>query len=123
MAGLKQRPELLSGEVAGERPAGWGAVQLALAMFDGRTDGEEFRHVLAPLVAPDVQANPPHAVSVELVGFLFHAGHGELACLVHRLGENLHLLALLPLRLLVADVINRATDDKSQRLKSRLADE
>ena len=77
----------------------------------------------APVVAADVEANADDAVGAELVGLLLHPGHRELAGLVHRLGEHLHLLALLPLRLLVADVVDRAADHQPERLKAGLADE
>ena len=65
-----------------------------LAVLDRGADGDELRHVLAPLVAADVQPHADDAVGAELVGLLLHARHRQLARGVHRLREHLHLLAL-----------------------------
>ena len=93
VAGAQQRPEVLAGEVARERAAVGRAVQLAAAVLDRGADGDELRHVLAPLVAADVQPHADDAVGAELVGLLLHARHRQLAGGVHRLGEHVHLLA------------------------------
>ncbi len=92
VAGAQQRPEVLAREIAGERPAVGRAVQHAVAVLDGGADRDELGHVLAPLVAADVQAHADDAVRAELVGLLLHARHRELARAVHRFGEDRHLL-------------------------------
>ncbi len=98
-------------------------MKLAPAVLDGGAHGDELGHALTPVVAADRQAHADDAVGAELLGLLLHARHRELARLVHRLREHVHLLALFPLRLLVADVVDRAADDEPQRLKAGLADE
>ena len=77
----------------------------------------------SPLVAADVEAHADDAVCAELVGLFFHARHRELARLVHRLREDGHLHRLLPARLLVADVVDRAADDEAERVEACLLDE
>jgi hypothetical protein len=57
-------------------------------VLDRRADGDELGHVLAPLVAADVEAHADDAVGAELVGLLLHARHRQLAGVVHRLGED-----------------------------------
>ena len=123
VAGAQQRPEILAREVAGERPAVGRTVQRAVAVLDGGADRDELRHVLAPLVAADVQAHADDAVRAELVGLLLHARHRQLARPVHRLGEHSHLLAFLPAGHLDADVVDRAADHQAERLEACLLDE
>ena len=79
-----------------------------LAVLDGRADRDELGQVGAPLVAADVQPHADDPVGAELVGLLLHARHRQLAGVVHRLGEHVHLLVLAPDRLLEADVVDRA---------------
>ena len=98
-------------------------MQLAAAVLDGGAHRDELGHALAPVVAPDLQAHADDPVGAELLGLLLHARHRELARLVHRLGKDVHLLALLPLCLLVADVVDRAADHEPERLEAGLADE
>ena len=104
-------------------PAVRRAVQDAFAMLDGCADRDELGHVLAPLVAADVEPHPDDAVGAELVGLLLHPGHRQLAGLVHGLREDRHLLALLPAGQLQADVVDRAPDDQSQRVEAGLLDQ
>ena len=63
------------------------------------------------------------AVGAELVGLLLHARHGQLAGVVHGLREHVHLLVLVPVRLLEADVVDRAADDEAERVEAGLLDE
>ncbi len=98
-------------------------MQLAAAVLDGGAHRDELRHALAPVVAADRQAHADDPVGAELVGLLLHARHRQLAGLVHRLREDVHLLALLPLGLLEADVVDRAADHKAQRLEAGLPDQ
>jgi len=88
----------------------------------GRADGDELRHVGPPLVAPDVQAHADDAVGPERVGLLLHAGHGEVARLVHGLGQRLHLAVAAP-RGLKTDVVDRGADHQPDRVKAGLLDQ
>ena len=123
VSGLQQRPELLAGEVAGERAAIGRAVKLAVAVLDRRADRDELGHVLAPLVAADVESHADDPVGAELLGLLLHARHRQLARAVHRLREYRHLLALFPAGQLEADVVDRAADHQPERLEARLLDQ
>ena len=60
-------------------------MHLAFAVLDGGADRDELREMLAPLVAPDVEPHSDDPVGAELIRFLFHSRHRELAGLVHRL--------------------------------------
>ncbi len=123
MARGEQRPEVLTGEVARERPPVRGAMQLAVVVLDRGADRDELGEMLPPFVPSDVEPDADDAVRAELVGFFFHARHRELARLVHRLREDSHLHRLLPARLLVADVVDRAADDEAERVEAGLLDE
>jgi len=98
-------------------------VQHSVAVLDRRADGDEFGHVLSPVIAPDVQAYAHHSVSVQCVCLLFHARHRQLASLVHGLGEHVHLLALPPARHLDTDVVDGAAHHQSQGLEAGLLHE
>ena len=103
-------------------PAGR-AVQHAVAVLDRGADRDELGHVLAPLVATDVESHADHAVRAELVGLLLHARHRQLARSVHRLREHRQLLAFLPAGHLDADVVDRAAHHQPERLEAGLLDE
>src|ERR1700693_1688413 len=92
-------------------------------MLHGGADREDLGQVLPPLVAADVEPHADDAVGAQLVSLLFHPRHRELTRLVHRLGEHLHLHRLLPARLLVTDVVDRAADHEAKRIETRLLDE
>src|SRR5207247_4138914 len=98
-------------------------VQLAAAVLDGGADGDELGQIGTPLVAADVQPHPDDAVGAELVGLLLHARHRQLAGVVHGLGEDVHLLVLVPVRLLEADVVDRAPDDEAEWVEAGLLHE
>ena len=102
-------------EVARERPARRRAVQRAAGVLDRRADGDELGEVLAPLVAPDVQAHADDAVRAQLLGLLLHARHRELAGLVHRLREHGQLLVLAVAGHLQADVVDARADHEPER--------
>ena len=123
IAGAKQRREVLAGEIGGERPPVGGPVKLAAPVLDGRPNGDELSQVGAPFVAPDVEPDAHDPVGAELICLLLHARHRELSGVVHRLGQNAHLLVLIPHRLLEADVVDRAAEHQAERLESRLLDE
>ena len=93
------------------------------AVLDGRSDRDELGQVRAPFVAADVEADTDDAVRPELVGLLLHPRHRQLASLVHRLREHRHLHRLLPVRLLEADVVDRAADHEPDRVEPGLLDE
>src|SRR6202035_660151 len=99
------------------------AVQHSLAVLDRGADRDELGHVLPPLVAADVEPHADNPVGAELVRLLLHTRHRQLARRVHRLGEHRHLLAFLPAGHLDSDVVDRAADDKAQRLEAGLLDE
>src|SRR4051794_9576718 len=92
-------------------------------MLDGGADRDELGHVLAPFIAADVEPDANDAVGADAVGLLLHARHRQLARVVHGLGEDRHLLALLPRGLLVADVVDRRADDQAQRVEAGVLDE
>src|SRR5579884_119841 len=92
-------------------------------MLDGRSDGDELSQVCAPLVATHFQPDADDPIGAELIRFLLHPGHRQLAGVVHRLRQDIHLLVLAPVRLLVADVIDRRADDQPERIETRLPDE
>ena len=48
----------------------------------------------APLVPAHVEPHADDPVRAELVGLLLHARHGQLAGVVHRLRQHVHLLVL-----------------------------
>jgi hypothetical protein len=73
--------------------------------------------------AADVEPHPDDAVGAQLVGLLLHPRHGQLTGVVHRLGEDVHLLVLVPVRLLEADVVDRAADDEAERVEPGLLHE
>ena len=123
VAGLEQRPEVLAREVARERAPVGRAVELAAAVLDGRPDRDELGQVGAPLVPADVEPHADDPVGAELVGLLLHARHRQLAGVVHRLGQHVHLLVLAPVRLLEPDVVDRAPDDQPERVEPRLLHE
>ena len=123
VAGGEQRPEVLAGEIARERPSVRRAMQLALRMLDRRADRDELGELSAPLVPPDLEANADDAVGAERVGLLLHARHRELARVVHRLRQHVELLVLAPAPELQADVVDRAADDEAERLEAGLLDE
>src|SRR6185437_3793192 len=115
--------EVLPAQVAGERTPVRSAVQLAAAVLDRGADRDELGQVGAPLVAADVEAHADDPIGAELVGLLLHPGHGQLAGVVHRLSQHAELLALVPARLLPADVVDRAAQHEPERLEPRLLDQ
>ncbi len=123
VAGRDQRVEVLAGEVARERAAVRRAVELALGVAHGGADGDELGEVVAPLAAADVEPHGDDPVRAELVGLLLHARHRELAGVVHRLRQDVHLLVLAPRPDLEADVVDRRPDDEPERLEARRLDE
>ena len=120
LARLHQRPERLTTEIGCERTSVGRAVHLAALVLDRGADGDELRHVRAPLVAPDVEADSDDAVGAQLIGLLLHPRHRELSGRVHRLGEDAHLLARLPARLLKADVVDARAHHQADRLEAGL---
>jgi len=98
-----------------------GAVKLAAVVLDRRADGNKLGEVLAPLVAPDIQAHPDNPVGAKLIRSSSMRVHRQLACVVHRLGEHGHLLVLAVAGLLEADVVDARADHQAQRSKSGLA--
>ena len=84
----------------------------------GGADGHELGEVVAPRAAADLQADGHDPVGAELVGLLLHARHRELARVVHRLGEDVHLLVAAPRPHLKADVVDRGPHDEPQRLEA-----
>ncbi len=112
-----QRPEVLAAEVAGERPAVRGAVAFAASRFDGRADGDKLGQMLAPFLPPDFQAHADNAVGSNRVRFFFHARHGKLAGMVHRLGQRFQLHALGHGGFLPADMVDAGPDHQPQRIK------
>ncbi len=123
VAGREQRVEVLAGEITRERAAVGRAVQLALAVADGGADRDELGEVVAPLAAADVEAHGHDPVGAELVGFLLHARHRQLARVVHRLRQDVHLLVAAPRAHLEADVVDRRADDETERLEAGGPDE
>ena len=123
VTGAQQRPELLTGEIALERPAVRGPVQHALAVLDRGADRDELGHVRAPLVAADLEPHADDPVGAELVGLLLHPRHREVAGAVHRLREDVELAARGRARDLEADVEDRAADDEADRVEAGLGDE
>ena len=112
VAGLDQRPEVLAGQVGGERlvrgccasvtpPSGARVVGL-----DRGADGDELGEVGAELLELDVQPDPDDAVGAELVGLGLHPGHRQLAGVVHGLREHVELLVLAPPADLEPDVVD-----------------
>ena len=92
-------------------------------MPNGRADRDELGEVAAPFVAADVEPNTDDAVRSELVRLLLHARHRQLAGVVHRLREHVHLLVRAPATHLETDVVDRAADHEAERLESRGLDE
>ncbi len=117
VAGAQQGRKVLAAEVGGERAPTGSPMQLPAGMLDRGADGDELGQVGAPVVAADRQPHADDAVGAELIGFLLHARHRELAGVVHRLGQNLHLHVLVPVRLLEADVVDRAAKHEPERLE------
>jgi hypothetical protein len=68
----------------------------------------------------------PHSddsVGAELVGLFLHPRHRQLAGVVHGLRQDAHLLVPVPVRLLEADVVDRAAEHQPKRLEFGLLDE
>ena len=86
-------------------------------------EGDELGGVLAPLVVVDVEADPDHPVGAELGRLFLHAGHGQLAGVVHGLGELGQLLALAPASGLDAGVVDRRAHHEAQWVEPDLLDE
>jgi hypothetical protein len=91
--------------------------------LDRGTDGNELSGVLAPFVVVDVKAHTDDAVGTEFGRFFFHARHGQLARVVHRLGEFGQLLTLAPFSSLDARVIDGRTHNETNGMKSDFFDQ
>src|SRR5581483_2435308 len=123
VAGREQREEILAREIARERPAVRRTVQNSLAVAHGGADRDELGEITAPLVPADVEPYADDPIGAELVRLLLHARHRQLARVVHRLSQDVHLLVPAPLAHLKADVIDRRADDEAERLEPGGADE
>ena len=123
VAGLHERPEVLTREVGGERLAELVAVGDPALGLDRGAHGDELGGVLAPLVVVDVEPHPDHAVGPELGGLLLHPGHGQLAGVVHGLGQLGQLLALSPLPGLDAGVVDRRAHHEAEGMEPDLLDQ
>jgi hypothetical protein len=92
-------------------------------MFDRRPDGNELGQLATPFVAADLESNADDAGGLELIRFLLHPRHRQLARVIHRLRQHVELLVCPPSPQLKADVVDRAAEDKAKRLEARLLDE
>ena len=129
VAGPDQRPEVLAGQVGGERlalvvapvvdPAAAG-VRLGL---DRGADRDELGDIVAELLHLDVKADADDAVRAERVRLGLHPGHRQLPGVVERLGEHGELLVLAPAADLEADVVDRSAEDQAKRPEARLSDQ
>src|SRR5579863_4417815 len=67
--------------------------------------------------------NSDDAVRVQFVGLGLHPAHGQLAGVVHRLGQDVELLVPAPPADLQADVVDRAAQHQAERPEAGLADQ
>ncbi len=120
-----QEPEeVLRRQIRGERAAVGSAVRaLAGQVPDGGAGRDEFQAALTPGVHLHPQLHADDAVGAEVIGLGLHAGHRELARVVHGLGEDLEFLVLVPPADLQADVVDRGADDEAERLEAGLAEQ
>ncbi|HEY6491904.1 MAG TPA: hypothetical protein VIZ43_01420 [Trebonia sp.] len=129
VAGPDERPEVLAGQVRGERlllvvaPLGYPAAAGAWLGLDRGADRDELGDVRAELLHLDVQPHAHDAVGAERVRLGLHPGHRELARVVHRLGEDVQLLVLAPPAHLQPNVVDRRAKDQPERPEPGLADE
>jgi hypothetical protein len=127
--GPDQRPEVLAGQVRGERlalvvaPVVNPAAACALFSLDGRADRDEFGDVGAELLQLHVQPDADDAVGLQRVGLGLHPGHGQLTRVVHGLGEHVKLLVGAPPAYLQSDVVDGAAQDQAERPEPGLADQ
>jgi hypothetical protein len=126
VAGLDERPEVLTRQVGGERHplvVAPGAGRRLLVGDDGRADGDELGEVVAVLLELDLESHTDDPVRAERVGLGLHAGHRELAGVVHRLAQLLEFHVLAPLSSLDAHMVDAGAEDEADGPESRLPDE
>ena len=114
-AGSQQCPEVLSREIAGERAVAVIAVAEGPASAHRGSDGEELGDVARSLKALHVEAHADDSVGGELRSLLFHALHRKFARVIQRAREHGQLVAGSPAPALVAHVIDRATENQTER--------
>src|ERR1700722_7505630 len=124
-----QRPEVLAGQVGGERlalvvaPVVDAAAARVRLRLDRGADRDELGDVRAELLQRDVEADADDAVRAERVRLRLHPGHRQLPGVVQRLGEHGELLVLAPAADLEADVVDRGAQDQAKRAEARLTDQ
>jgi hypothetical protein len=129
VAGPDQRPEVLAGQVGGERLASCCCASChspaarARLGLDRRADRDELGDVVAELLHLDVQPDADDAVRAERVRLGLHPGHRQLPGVVHGLGQHVELLVLAPAADLQAHVVDRAAEHQPERAEPGLADE
>ncbi len=72
-------------------------------------------------MACDLQSDADDAIGSKRVGLLFHACHGQFACVIHGLAEDIYFLVLSPANKLKADVVNGTSYDESDGIKTSFA--
>ena len=127
VTGPDERPEVLAGQVRGERlvlviaPVIDPAAARALFGLDRRADRDEFSDVGAEFLHLHVQPDTDDAVGAQCVRFGLHPAHGQLASVVHGLGQHVELLVAAPAAHLQPDVVNGAAEHQAQRAEPGLA--
>src|SRR5674476_1090529 len=91
--------------------------------LDRGSHRDELGGILAPLVVVDIEPDPHHPIGSQLGRLFFHAGHGQLTGVVHRLGEFGELLALSPLPGLNSGVIDRRAHHEPEWMESHFLDQ
>ena len=98
------------------------AARALLGLHRG-ADRDELGDVAAELLQLDVQPHADDAVRPQRVGLGLHPAHGQLARVVHGLGQDVELLVLAPPAELEAHVVDRAAEHQAQRPETGLADQ
>src|SRR5579885_3236052 len=92
-------------------------------MMNSSSDRNELCQVSAPGHVFDLQSYTNNTISTQRVSLFLHSRHGQLASMIQSLRQYGHLFVFSPARLLKADMINRAADHESRRIKSCFLDQ
>jgi hypothetical protein len=86
-------------------------------------DRDELGDVGAELLQLHVQPDADDPVGAQRVGLGLHPGHGQLARVVHGLGQYVEFLVAAPAADLQPDVVDRAAEYQAERPEADLPDQ
>jgi ABC-type multidrug transport system fused ATPase/permease subunit len=127
--GPDQRPEILAGQVGGERlvlvvpPVRDASAAGPVLGLDRRAHRDEFGDVRAELLHFHLEPHADNPVRPQRVGLGLHPGHRQLPGVVHGLRQHVQLLVPAPAADLKPHVVDGRTEHQPQRPEADFADQ